>query len=104
MDVLDIRNKKIQLGSQVKYVGTNAHGIVEDICIKKGVPWVLIDSTNLYYLSNYLEVVNYDVKVKSRYSSKKDFKKNLLKRKIIKDAFSTEISDHGDGPGYGGGK
>jgi len=102
MNVLDIRNKKIRVGSKVKYVGTNTHGTVEKICLKNSVYWVLLDSTKLYYLPNHLEVINYNKKVKDSFSSK-DLKKNLLRIKSVKNSIATEISDHGDGPGYGGG-
>ncbi|MDI6643921.1 MAG: DUF2098 family protein [Methanobacteriaceae archaeon] len=102
MNVLDIRNKKIKVGSKVKYLGTNTHGTVEEICLKNNVYWVMIDSTNLYYLPNHLEVINYKKKDKSSFYSN-NLKQNLLRIKSIKKSMDTQISDHGDGPGYGGG-
>jgi len=101
MNVRDIRNKKINVGSKVKYVGTNTHGTVEKICIKNSVYWVMIDSTKLYYLPDHLEVITYKKKVKN--STSKDMKQTLIRMKSVKNSIATEISDHGDGPGYGGG-
>jgi hypothetical protein len=103
MEPKDIRNRVIKEGGHVKYLGTNTTGVVEDICFKGEKTWIKIDKTGLYYLSEYLMVVEPledHLKIKN---SKKDIINLLKPSKNFKNATSTEISDHNDGPGYGGG-
>lgn len=97
MNILDINGKQIQRGLHVRYVRTHTTGKVADILIKGDTAWIKLDSTHLYYRNDYIEVIkNNEVFIKPKR------KKGLKFRKfdVINPA---AISDHADGPGYGGG-
>ncbi|MCS7140311.1 MAG: DUF2098 domain-containing protein [Candidatus Nezhaarchaeota archaeon] len=51
------RGLKIAIGSLVRYTGTGTVGIVRAIDLIEGRYWALIDTTNLYYDIDYLELV-----------------------------------------------
>lgn len=55
--IVDARNKKITLGSHVRYVDTGTIGEVSDIKKENDVSWVKIDKTNLWYLATKLELL-----------------------------------------------
>jgi hypothetical protein len=61
--------------------------------------WIKMDSTGLFYRSDYLLLIDEDLDLQNN-------NKELTpheKIKKLKRISPTEISDHGDGPGYGGG-
>ena len=95
----DIREQIIQKGSHVKYLGTRTKGRVQQIMVEGEYAWIKMDSTGLLYRSDYLMVVDEDFDLKT------DNKELKTREKIdkLKRIVPTEISDHGDGPGYGGG-
>ena len=98
MEVLDIYGRQICRNMQVKYVRTHTTGNVNDILVKDDVAWIKLDSNGLYYRSDYIEVIeNIEVYIKP------DKKKKRLKSGKFGVANPTVISDHADGPGYGGG-
>jgi hypothetical protein len=98
MDVLDVNGKQISNGLQVKYVGTHTVGKVDKILVKEGIAWIKLDSSGLYYRSDYIEVIEGKNALKSD-------KQNRLKTKSgeFKVKIPVEISDTTDGPGVGGG-
>jgi hypothetical protein len=102
MEIWDVRNKMITKGAMVRYVGTHTRGKVDRIRIKNGVHWMRIDSTGLYYRAEYLEVIDW-VENKKELKSHREVNRNIALSKGLKRATSTQISDHPDGPGYGGG-
>ena len=97
MEALDSKGQKISEGLQVKYTGTHTIGKIDKIVSKNGVFWIKIDSTNLYYRSDYVEVVE----------GKEDYfksnKRQIIKKEQFKVKIPVEISDTTDGPGVGGG-
>lgn len=97
MEALDSRGNKISEGLRVKYNGTHTIGKIDKIISKNGVFWIKIDTTNLYYRSDYVEIVE----------GKEDYERSNKKHKIKKAGFEVEIpvviSDATDGPGVGGG-
>ena len=98
MEVLDIHGKPIYRNMQVKYVRTHTTGNVSDILVKEDVAWIKFDSNGLYYRSDYIEVIeNIEVYINP------NKKKKRLKYGKFGVANPTVISDHADGPGYGGG-
>lgn len=98
MEILDINGKQIQRNLQVKYIRTHTTGNVTDILVKNDTVWIRLDSTGLYYRVDYIGVVE-----NNKAYMKPDKKKNRLKPDKFNVANPAVISDHADGPGYGGG-
>jgi hypothetical protein len=97
MEVLDVNGKQICRGLRVKYVRTHTIGKVTRILIKEDGTWAKLDSNDLYYKSDYIEVIEgNEIYVKSK--RKKNSKSDEFEVKT-----PIEISDLADGPGYGGG-
>jgi len=104
MEMLDFKNQKIMVGSTVRYVGTHTEGKVNKICKRNGFFWVGMESTELYYRADHVEVVEpKKVTYKQSISEIENIKDKVAKLKFYKVVVNTEISEHGDGPGYGGG-
>jgi hypothetical protein len=99
MEVLDVNGKQISNGLQVKYIGTHTVGKVDKILIKEEIAWIKLDSIDLYYRSDYIEVIE------SKNTIIKQNKSNRFKSKSrqFKVKIPVEISDTTDGPGVGGG-
>lgn len=97
MEALDSRGNKVSEGLRVKYTGTHTIGKIDKIISKNGVFWIKIDTTNLYYRSDYVEIVE----------GKEGYVKSNKRQKIKKEQFKVKIpvviSDTTDGPGVGGG-
>jgi hypothetical protein len=99
MEAKDFRQRIIKEGSYIKYLGTRTTGRVQQIKMKGDHAWIKMDSTGLFYRSDYLILMDEDLDLKNN-----DRELNPHEKiKKIKRILPTEISDHGDGPGYGGG-
>jgi hypothetical protein len=103
MEARDFRNRLIDKGSFVRYLGTLTMGKVDKIYEKNSQTWIKINQSGLLYRSDYLEVLKGDEIPPKKYIVKKSLKEKLLISKGLKKVASTQISDHNDGPGYGGG-
>ncbi len=98
MEIRDITGKQICCGLHVKYIRTHTTGKVNDILVKEDTVWIKLDSSGLYYRVDYIEVIeNNDAYIKL----------NKKKKRVKSEKFGVTnpavISDHADGPGYGGG-
>ncbi|NYB52017.1 MAG: DUF2098 family protein [Methanobacteriaceae archaeon] len=102
MDAKDLREKIIEKGSIVRYIGTNTIGKADKILEKDSQIWIRIDSSGLFYRSDYLELLK-EEELPQKKSFQKSIKEKVLISKNLKRVAPTQISDHGDGPGYGGG-
>jgi hypothetical protein len=98
----DYRNRIIEYGAFVQYVGTRTRGVVDKISTKNSKTWIRIDSTGLFYRSDYLVLLDPDEQPLKKTEMVSTREKVMHSKKIRKIA-PTEISDHNDGPGYGGG-
>ena len=98
MEILDINGKQICKDMQVKYIRTHTTGKVTDILVKEDNAWIKLDSNGLYYRSDYIEVIENNGAYTNSNKKKKGSKSG--KFGVINP---TIISDHADGPGYGGG-
>lgn len=80
-------------------MGTRTRGTVQQIKLDGEYFWIKMDTTGLFYRSDYLLLVDEIL------DPKKSKQKLNVHQKIgrLKRIAPTEISDHGDGPGYGGG-
>jgi len=101
---LDSHGNPLSVGNEVLYLGTHTYGKVEKISIKNGINWVKIDTTGLYYRSEYLELAKRPKSVNQKNISKKEqIMRKITRSKHITLTNKAKISDHPDGPGYGGG-
>jgi hypothetical protein len=99
MEAKDFRQRIIKKGAQVKYLGTRTTGKVQQIRVEGEHVWIKMDVTGLFYRSDYLLLVDEDFDLEKK-KQKPNTHEQIEKLKRIAP---TEISDHGDGPGYGGG-
>jgi|SRR5664280_675531 hypothetical protein len=57
MEIEDVRGKPIQKGVHVRYTGTGSAGEVVDFRTDDNGTWVLLDTTDLWYKTQSLEVI-----------------------------------------------
>lgn len=98
MEILDINGKQICNGQHVKYIRTHTVGKVDKIVIKGKIAWIKLNSSGLYYRSDYIEVVDGNGYIKPKKPKRLKSKSEKFKIEI-----PVEISDTTDGPGVGGG-
>ena len=97
MEAVDICGKSISAGQYVLYEGTGTIGKVSDIKTIKNDIWAKIDTTDLWYKSNTLQVVDKSEE-KLRKTSKEDIKEKIKKMKKLVDEdvdMSSELCDGG---------
>ncbi len=85
----DARDHVITVGAHVKYEGTHTRGKVTEIQTEGDHQWVLLDSTNLFYDSKHLEVVDEtaEKEVDKEVQSLDEFRKRLEeKREFLEKA------------------
>jgi hypothetical protein len=97
MEAVDICGKSITAGKYVLYGGTGTVGKVSDVKIVDNDTWAKIDTTNLWYKSNTLQLVD-KTKEKLQKASKEDIKEKVKKMKKLVDEdvdMSSELCDGG---------
>ncbi len=57
MEVEDVRGKPIQKGVHVRYTGTGSAGEAVDFKSDDTGTWVLLDTTDLWYKTKFVEVI-----------------------------------------------
>jgi hypothetical protein len=57
VEVEDVRGKPIQKGVHVRYTGTGSAGEVINFKSDDNGAWVLLDTTDLWYKSEFLEII-----------------------------------------------
>ncbi len=111
MEAAKNREKELLIGAHVRYSGTGSAGEVLDISSDDEGVWAKVDTTQLWYNSHYLEIMDEKeyTKLKSRESKRKASKfseeadeKDITKKKVdkIKQDFedvnmSSELCDGG---------
>jgi len=101
MEVMDATGKNILKGSHVRYSGTGSAGEVLDIREDEEGTWAKIDTTKLWYNSEFLELINqheYErIKRRSRQMKEKDkVEKAVSLNKKLEDVdMSSELCDGG---------
>jgi hypothetical protein len=81
VEVEDVRGKPIQKGFHVRYTGTGSAGEAVNFKSDEEGEWVLLDTTDLWYKSEFLEVIG-----------EKEYNK-LKNHSIFKAEEKTEDSD-----------
>ncbi len=111
MEVADARGKNILKGSHVRYTGTGSAGEVLDVRSDEEGTWAKIDTTDLWYNSEFLELINqreYErIKLRGRQfketaekeettKAKTDVEKAVTLKKKLEDVdMSNELCDGG---------
>lgn len=105
METADIMSQNIHKGSHVRYAGTGSAGEVLDIKRDKEEIWAKIDSTELWYNSKYLELIDKDqyerIKIKRTRKPREDVEEDhakkaiSLKKKLEEVDMSSELCDGG---------
>src|ERR1700690_412676 len=108
MNVEDVRGKPIQKGFHVRYTGTGSAGEAVDFKTDDQGTWVLLDTTDLWYKTNSIEVIGETEYNKMKFTTiftpekEEDNSKENVKDKIKKSKskfdcvdMSSEISDGG---------
>ncbi len=102
MEVADARGINILKGSHVRYTGTGSAGEVLDIKTDKEGTWAKIDTTDLWYNSQFLEIIDqreYErIKRKNKHIKEKEeqVKKAVSLKKKLEDVdMSSELCDGG---------
>jgi hypothetical protein len=57
VDIEDVRGKPIRKGVHVRYTGTGSAGEAVDFKSENKETWVLLDTTDLWYKTEFLEVI-----------------------------------------------
>ena len=100
MEAVHNRNKEIIIGAHVRYSGTGSAGEVLDVRTDDEGVWAKVDTTQLWYNSSYLDLLDKDeyLKLKSREYKKKSNKfnedgdeKEVTKKKV--DAIKKNLDD-----------
>ncbi|MGZ7069740.1 MAG: DUF2098 domain-containing protein [Methanobacterium sp.] len=97
MEVVDVCGNSIMAGSYVLYGGTGTIGKVSEVKTMEEDTWAKIDTTNLWYKTNNLQIVD-KTEAKLKKASKKDLKEKVKKMKKIVDEdvdMSSELCDGG---------
>lgn len=99
MESLDSCGKPIEKGSYVMYGGTGTIGKIVDIKNEKDESWIKVDSTELWYNSNYVQAINKadEAKIVSRLKKEDAAEKvKKMKKGSLEDVdMSTELCDGG---------
>ncbi len=97
MKAVDVCGNSIVSGSYVLYTGTGTIGRVSDIKTMDNDIWAKVDTTNLWYKINSLQVVD-NAKKNLKKESKDDLAKKVkrMKKLVGEDVdMSTELCDGG---------
>lgn len=97
MEIVDACGKSIAAGSYVIYGGTGTIGKVSDVKTVDEDTWAKIDTTDLWYKSNTLQLVDKSDKILKK-ASKEDLKEKVKRMKKLVDDdidMSSELCDGG---------
>ena len=86
MDIEDVRGKPIQKGFHVRYTGTGSAGEAVDFKTDDQGTWVLLDTTDLWYKTNSIEVIG-----ETEYNKMKDH--TIFKSEKVDDNSKENVRD-----------
>jgi hypothetical protein len=99
--VMDATGKSILVGSHVRYTGTGSAGEVLDVKEDNEGTWAQVDTTKLWYNSEFLELINQNEyeRIRRRGRHRKDIDKVekavSLKKQLEDVDMSSELCDGG---------
>jgi len=80
-ETVDIDGKPINVGSNVRYINTDTIGVIEDIMTDEEGTWALLDTTQLYYRIDTLQITEMaSTKGKDRVLTEEETKELLKAR------------------------
>ncbi|AXV37041.1 MAG: hypothetical protein CIT01_01875 [Methanobacterium sp. BRmetb2] len=96
MEITDARGKPISKGSHVIYSGTGTIGEVFDVKIEEKGSWAKMEN-DLWYNSEYLEVLDKIEKSKTKKVKEEDIKSKIdkMKQNLEDVDMSSELCDGG---------
>jgi hypothetical protein len=103
MEVADAHGNNILKGSNVRYTGTGSAGEVLEVKIDDEGTWAKIDTTNLWYNSEFLELIDQREYLRYKRKQKKELSEKevqvekavKLKNKLEDVDMSSELCDGG---------
>ena len=101
LKVFDIRGREIKVGDYVKYINTGTVGEVTEIMEDEEGIWAFLDTTELYYKIDFLELTDEIVKKEAK---SKDLEADIEERIRIREAAieSLQNIESRDAPGGAG--
>ncbi|MDI6724574.1 MAG: DUF2098 domain-containing protein [Methanobacterium sp.] len=99
MESLDSCGKPIEKGSYVIYNGTGTIGKIIDIKSENNESWIKVDSTDLWYNSQFIQAIDKaeEAKIESKLKKEEAAEKvKRMKKRTFEDVdMSTELCDGG---------
>jgi len=99
MESLDSCGKPIEKGSYVIYNGTGTIGKIVDIKSENNESWIKVDSTDLWYNSQFIQAIDKaeEAKIESKFKKEEAAEKvKRMKKRTFDDVdMSTELCDGG---------
>jgi len=99
MESLDSCGKPIEKGSYVIYNGTGTIGKIIDIKSENNESWIKVDSTDLWYNSQFIQAIDKaeEAKIESKFKKEEAAEKvKRMKKRTFDDVdMSTELCDGG---------
>ncbi|MDL2260833.1 DUF2098 domain-containing protein [Methanimicrococcus sp. OttesenSCG-928-J09] len=101
LKVFDIRGREIKVGDYVKYINTGTVGEVTEIMEDDEGIWAFLDSTELYYKIDFLELTDEVVKTEAkRRDLEADIEEKIrLREEAIESLQNVESRDAPGGAG-----
>ncbi|MCL2863531.1 MAG: DUF2098 domain-containing protein [Methanimicrococcus sp.] len=101
LQVFDIRGKEIKAGDFVKYINTGTVGEILEIMEDEEGVWALLDSTELYYRVDFLELTG---EVFKREAKRKDLEAGIEEKIRIQEEAVESLKniESRDAPGGAG--
>lgn len=104
MEIVDSRGKTLLKGANVRYTGTGSTGKVLDLKSDDTGTWAKMDATEMWYRSQYLEVVDKAKYEKFKKTSEPDEKEKTLKeiRRVKENKIGEDVDISSEVCGGGG--
>ncbi|MDR0767121.1 MAG: DUF2098 domain-containing protein [Methanosarcinales archaeon] len=101
LKVFDIRGREMKVGDFVKYINTGTVGVITEIMEDAEGIWALLDSTELYYKIELLELTDEITKAEAkRRSLESDIEEKIhMREEAIKSLQNIESRDAPGGAG-----
>jgi len=85
LEIVDGRGKTITVGSVVRYTGTGTTGEVSGLKVEDNQGWARLVDSDLWYSTEYLEVVDKAEFERKEYEKRERIEKHLKKLKKMRE-------------------